>query len=145
MWSATSVDQRLPVLLVLVEGWNRTPHPLVPPAPIALRQARPPVFVLSSHDLSDQLVMYWSTENFPTIVNGGSGFRPARLQQIRQLTATFPDQPSVSLLRKLGVHSMIILRNPPIAGLKSDALSTSIAGLNLDRRDTGSAVIFTLR
>jgi len=46
---------------------------------------------------------------------------------------------------KARVHSVVILRNPSIAGFKSNAISTSIAGLNLDRRDTGSAVIFTLR
>ena len=38
--------------------------------------------------------MLWSTTRFQDIVNGGSGFTPPQLDEIRQVTATFPDRPA---------------------------------------------------
>src|SRR5207247_9956883 len=51
----------LPLLLVLVEGLNKTPHPVVPPAPHVLATAKAPLLVLPTDQLVDENVMLWST------------------------------------------------------------------------------------
>ena len=95
----------LPLLLVLVEGVSGSPHPQVPPAPAAMRQAEAPMLVLPSDQLSDEMIMLWSTDGFPAMVNGGSGFTPARQQEVREIVTGFPDAASIRLLRDLGVRS----------------------------------------
>jgi hypothetical protein len=47
----------VPLLLVLIEGWNRIPHPVIPTVPVALREAQGPVLLLPSDQLSDQVTM----------------------------------------------------------------------------------------
>lgn len=135
----------VPLLLVLIEGWNRIPHPLVPTVPVALREAQGPVLLLPSDQLSDQVTMYWSTDGFPIIVNGGSGLRPPKQDHIRRVAASFPDQPSVEYLRKLGVRTVVVLRDRIAGTPYKKAISAPVEGLALDRRDTGPAVVFTLR
>ncbi len=75
----------VPLLLVLIEGWNRIPHPVVPTMPVALREAQGPVLLLPSDQLSDQVTMYWSTDGFPIIVNGGSAFQPPKQDHIHRV------------------------------------------------------------
>jgi hypothetical protein len=133
----------VPVLLVLVEGLNTTPHFVVPRPPAALAAAAGPILVLPSDQATDQLVMLWSTDRFPAIVNGGSGFVPESLVQTREITQTFPDQPSVSHLRSLGVATVVVL--PTAAGTGwAGALTATGDGLGLQREEVGGAVVFHL-
>src|SRR5690606_33497705 len=101
----------VPVLLVLLEGVNLTPHPEVPQPPAAMRDVAGPVLVLPSGQLEDQAVMLWSTDGFPKVVNGGSGFTPATLDRTRKETQTFPDASSIAYLRQAGVRTVIVLRD----------------------------------
>src|SRR5439155_6069596 len=108
LWRLATV---IPLILVLAEGLNHTPHPVVPKGPAALATAQPPVLVLPSDQLTDENVMLWSTDRFPKMVNGGSGFTPTRQAQVREAMKSFPDPTSVQTLRELGVKTVIVLRS----------------------------------
>ncbi len=134
----------IPLLLVLVEGINRTPHPEVPVAPVALRTLPAPILVLPSDQSTDQNIMLWSTDGFPTVVNGSSGFITAGLQRTRETTATFPDETSVAYLRDLGVHTVVLLRDRVTGTPWEHAADTPVDGLGLTREDQGNAVVYHL-
>ncbi|MQA27914.1 MAG: hypothetical protein GEU94_21215, partial [Micromonosporaceae bacterium] len=101
----------IPVLLVLFEGLNLTPHPDVARAPAAMREAAGPVLVLPSGQLEDQVVMLWSTDGFPRTANGGSGFTPRKQDEIREHAKSFPAPESVDYLRELGIKTVIVRRD----------------------------------
>jgi len=99
----------VPAVLVLVEGISTTPHVVVPPAPPALATVEAPVLVLPTDNETDTLVMLWNTDRFVPQVNGGSGFPPPSLLEIRRAVETFPDPASISYLRSLGVSTVVVL------------------------------------
>ncbi len=134
----------IPLVLVLLEGWNRTPHWEVPTEPTALHHLAGPVLVLPTDQLTDERYMYWSTDGFPTMVNGGSGFQPTKQDEIRRATTAFPDQASVTYLRGLGVHTVVVLRDNLGGTPYEHALTAPTDGLGLTRADSRSAVVFTL-
>jgi hypothetical protein len=134
----------VPLALVLAEGLNTTPHPIVPQQPAAMRQADGPVLVLPSRDPYDANVMLWTTDRFEPLVNGTSGFVPRRLSEIREAAASFPDAASVDYLQELGVRSVVVLRDRLPGTPWAGALDRPTDGLGLERRDVGDAVIFRL-
>lgn len=134
----------LPLVLVLIEGWSRTPHPVVPTEPSVMREVRGPVLVLPTADLSDQAYMYWSTDGFPKLVNGYSGVEPASLTRTRTVTQSFPDEQSVSYLKGLGVRTVVVLRDQIANTPWQNAATAPVDDLNVQRRDLGDAVIFTI-
>ncbi|MET9299499.1 hypothetical protein ABZX66_09265, partial [Micromonospora aurantiaca] len=101
----------LPLALVIVEGLNATPQPVVPRQPAAMRTVDGPMLVLPSSQNLDQPVMLWSTDRFQPMVNGGSGFTPRSQAQIREATVSFPDYASVDYLRQIGVKNVVVLRD----------------------------------
>lgn len=132
------------VAIVLVEGIGRLDHPEVPPAPIALGALESPQLHLPTDDFNDAFYMYWSTDGFPSVVNGVSGFLPTSLDTMRHQMTSFPDAASVSLLSEMGVRS-VVLHLDRVAGTPwQDAAARSIDGLPLTRRDEGSIVIYEL-
>jgi len=134
----------LPLLLVVVEGLNATPHETVPPQPAAMRVATGPILVLPSGQNHDQHVMLWSTTRFQDIVNGGSGFTPSRLAEVREVTANFPDTASVDYLRQMGVRTVVVLRDR-IAGTPLEAtVDLPVDALGIQREEMGNAVVFRL-
>jgi hypothetical protein len=138
------------VLLVLIEGLSGIPHPAVPPAPAALRSenagiVRPPLLVLPSDTPTDQLVMLWSTDGFPRMVNGSSGLGPVSQGQIRGIAIRFPDQASVAQLRRYGIATVVVLRDR-IAGTPwAGAADAPITGLDITREEIDHAVVYHLR
>jgi hypothetical protein len=134
----------IPLLLVLVEGINQTPHPLVPTRPAALQDVVEPVLVLPSNQGIDQNVMLWSTDGFPKIVNGSSGYIPARLAQTREAAATFPDPNSVAALRELGVRTVVLLPDRAAGTPWERAAELPVDGLDIDRQEVGGAIVFRL-
>lgn len=135
----------LPLVLVLVEGWARTPHPLVPTEPHELHDIAGPVLILPTDTLTDQRYMYWSTDGFPRMVNGGSGVQPAKQNEIRQVATEFPSRRSVEYLRRTGVRTVVVLRDGLIGTPYENVISRSSVGLGVQIKDTGPAVIYTLR
>jgi hypothetical protein len=134
----------LPLLLVLVEGWNRTPHPVVPTEPSVMHEVRGPLLVLPTDELSDQGYMYWSTDGFPKLVNGGSGFVPSGQDHTRKVAQSFPDEQSITYLKGLGVKTVVVLRDRVNGTPWQNAATAPVDGLDVQRRDIGNAVIFTL-
>jgi hypothetical protein len=134
----------VPAVLVLVEGLNTTPHPIVPQRPAAVRTVNGPLMVLPSDQLTDMNVMLWATDDFPRMVNGGSGFTPVRQEQIRQASRSFPDQASVTYLRELGVRTVVVLRDRVSGTPWQNAPDAPVEGLDISREEVGDTVVFRL-
>ncbi|MPZ28645.1 MAG: hypothetical protein GEV12_20145 [Micromonosporaceae bacterium] len=134
----------VPVLLVLAEGLNNTPHEVVPLPPAALATVDGPILVLPSDQATDQLVMLWSTDRFEPVVNGGSGFGPASLTETREMTLTFPDEASVSYLRSLGVETVVVLPDRVVGTEWEGALQATGDGFGVTREEIDGAVVFHL-
>ena len=143
-----SARQRLavavPFVLVLLEGVNTTPHPVVPARPEALRTAAGPLLVLPSSYIADEAAMLWSTDRFQPVVNGVSSFALPRRERIRALSRSFPDAASVAALRALGVRTVVVLRDRAAGTPWQFAADAPVAGLGITRDDRGEAVVFTL-
>jgi hypothetical protein len=136
----------LPLVLVLVEGANKVDHPVVPPQPVAVRDAVGPMVVLPTDQLTDENIMLWSTTRFQPMVNGGSGFYPSDQAGVRDALKTFPDASSVELLHQLGIKTVVVLKDR-VAGTDYAGAATpdpTARSLGLDWRDDGPAIIFTL-
>ncbi len=134
----------LPLLLVLVEGLNNTPHPVVPEQPVAMRTVDGPLLVLPSGQNQDQPVMLWSTTRFQQVVNGGSGFTPKQLDDVRRVSAAFPDQTSVDYLRTLGVRNVVVLRDQIVGTPWEVTVDAPVEQLGITRQQVGNAVVFRL-
>ncbi|WP_234040183.1 hypothetical protein [Micromonospora coerulea] len=134
----------LPLLLVLVEGLNTTPHPVLPVQPAALRTVDGPLLVLPSSQNLDQPVMLWSTSRFQDMVNGGSGFTPDSQARVRELTLGFPDQPSVDYLRTLGIRNVVVLRGQLAGTPWERIIDNPVDGLGITREEVGDAVVYRL-
>jgi hypothetical protein len=78
------------------------------------------------------------------MVNGLSGFVPARQSEIRAGTYTFPDASSVDLLRRYGVRTVVVLRDRVAGTPWADAADRSVEGLDITRTEIGDAVVFSL-
>ncbi|MFV2103560.1 hypothetical protein [Micromonospora sp. LOL_024] len=134
----------LPLLLVLVEGVNRTPHPTVPAAPPAIRAATDPILVLPTNGVSESDIMLWSTDGFPRVANGSVTFMPASQQHIRTATTAFPDPGSIAFLRQVGIRSVVVLPER-LAGTPWDGLPTRpVDGLGITREEIAGAWVYRL-
>ncbi|WP_405428792.1 hypothetical protein [Micromonospora sp. NBC_00617] len=134
----------LPLLLVTLEGLNATPHPVVPAQPAAMRSAEGPMLVLPSNQSIDQHVMLWSTDGFPDVVNGGSGFTPRQLDDVRRVSQSFPDQTSVDYLRTFGVRTVVLLRSQVPGTPWEITIDAPVESLGITRQDVGDAVVYRL-
>jgi len=134
----------LPLVAVLAEGWPALPHPAMPGAPAAMREAEPPLLVLPVTVTTEHPIMLWSTDGFPAVVNGISGFTPRTQRQVADLTRRFPDADSIGLLRRLGIRTVIVLRREAAGTPYERALDAPVAGLGVRRDETADAVIYRL-
>ncbi|MFI9640396.1 hypothetical protein ACIG87_10040 [Micromonospora sp. NPDC051925] len=134
----------LPLLLVTVEGLNDMPHPVVPEQPVAMRTVDGPLLVLPSGQNQDQPVMLWSTSRFQQVVNGGSGFTPRQLDDVRRVTVAFPDRTSVDYLRTLGVRNVVVLRDQIVGTPWEVTVDAPVDQLGITRQQVGNAVVFRL-
>ncbi|MFC4041872.1 hypothetical protein ACFO1B_25855 [Dactylosporangium siamense] len=132
----------IPVMLVLFEGTHSTPHPVVPTAPVAMSTVQGPLMVLPSHELFDMNVMLWSTDGFPKIVNGGSGFTPMDQQELRLTMQQFPDEGTVALLRERGIRTVVVVRSQALGSAYERAIDAPIDGLGLTRTEQGDVVLY---
>ncbi|GHJ57194.1 hypothetical protein Nm8I071_65010 [Nonomuraea sp. TT08I-71] len=134
----------VPLLLVVVEGLNVTPHPVVPRQPAVMRTVDGPMLVLPSSQNLDQPVMLWSTDRFQRMVNGGSGFTPDSQAQAREATVSFPDFASVDYLRRRGVKNVVVLRDRLAGTPWEGMLDRPVDGLGVTREEVGDAVVYRL-
>jgi hypothetical protein len=144
-WSAIAVRVVTipPLLLVLAEGVPRLDHPDVPVAPAALAAAPGPFMVLPSDEGVDNTVLLWSTDGFPAMVNGASGYTTPNHQAIRDLMQTFPAPASLELLRRLGIRSVVVVRDR-VSGTPYQAALDIPATPGVTRRDIGPDVLYAI-
>jgi hypothetical protein len=96
-------------LIALAEGAGRISFGEVPVPPEASGIPMPePQVHLPTNYVVDATHMYWSIGEFPRIVNGSLGLMPQQLSELRDTLRGFPDNASVSQLRRLGVRSVVV-------------------------------------
>jgi hypothetical protein len=135
----------VPLLVaVLAEGAPNLEHPDAPVAPAAFTAAEGPLIVLPSDEGIDLNVMLWSTDGFPTMVNGGSSFNPPEHQRIRDVMQTFPSPESIELLRRLGIRNVVVLRNLVAGTPFAATVDAPVDGVTVTRRDVGPDVVYTI-
>ena len=120
--------------LVLLEGVSTIAHPKPRPEPAAFAVAAAagrPMLVLPTDEISDETTMFWSTDGFPKIANGGSGFVPSLTQHVRDLTKDFPSQDAVDGLRQLGIGEVVDLGQAPPPGPLPAGVSVEVVGPDL--------------
>jgi hypothetical protein len=134
----------VPLLLVLLEGVNTTPHVPAPAEPAALRGVTGPALVLPSAGTREFHVMLWSTDGFPRVVNGAASFTPASQQRIRAASLTFPDAASVAYLRAVGVRTVVLLPGYAAGTPWRDAADRPVDGLGIRRERVGDGWVYHL-
>jgi hypothetical protein len=132
-----------PLLLVLAEGMPDMDHPDTPAPPAAFAQASAPLMVLPSDENVDTNVLLWSTDGFPLMVNGASGYIPPDHQGLRDLMQTFPSEPSLDRLRRLGIRSVVVVRDR-IPGTPYEAVLFAPTPPGVTRQDIGPDILYTI-
>jgi hypothetical protein len=131
----------IPLALVLAEGINKMPHPIVPGPPAAFSHIRTPMVVVPNDGISDELYLLWSTDGFPTMVNGYSGYNPPTQVALKNAASRFPDPESIEQLRAAGVRSLVVVRsqvdNPAL-------IDAQVEELGITREERGDLVVYTL-
>ncbi|WP_250038051.1 hypothetical protein [Paractinoplanes maris] len=134
----------IPLVLVVVDGINRTPHPEVLRYPAAMRVAAEPTLVLPSGGSLEMSIMLWSTNGFPRIPNGIVTFVPTGQERVRSSSMTFPDTASIAALRADGIRSVVVLpewlSGTPWEGVPG----RPIDGLGITREDIDGAILYRL-
>ncbi|MCW2505904.1 MAG: hypothetical protein JWO79_4188 [Actinomycetia bacterium] len=134
----------VPALLVLGEGLNNTPHPVVPTQPSVMADAQGPMIMLPSGSFPDMWAMYWSTSTYPKMMNGSSSFNPVSLQQAQQAVAGFPDAASVEYLHQHGVKRVVLVTGMTPGTPWENAANKPVDGLPLTRTVRPDGIIYTL-
>ena len=133
------------VALVVVEGWPSHRYVAVPEPPPFVRLPEPQLHLPADGKDADVLYGFWSTNGFPELVNGASGFEPRSRQALRESLEGFPDRPTVERLRALGVRTVILHRDLAVGTAWADAETRPVLGLNLRPRRIGELVVYDLR
>ncbi|MGB9377685.1 MAG: hypothetical protein WCB04_09255 [Mycobacteriales bacterium] len=131
--------------LVLAEGLGNVAHPVIPPAPPAVTQARGPVLVLPTDGPHDSATMLWSTASWQKFVNGTASVEPRQQGEMRRRVASFPDAASVAYLQQLGVRTVVLLPGYAFGGPWEGAENRPVTGLPLRREQvTGGDWVYHL-
>lgn len=133
--------------LVLLEGLDTAEPAVVPTPPTSVTLADLPgtVMVLPSESAVDQYAMTWSTDRFPRIVNGISGFTPQLTDDLRQAASRLPAPESLALLRANGVRSLVLLpASLPGSRYAALDLASLAASPGVSVQDRGDAVVVDL-
>lgn len=144
-WSAAAAQVvTVPLLiLVLIEGMPDMAHVGLPAEPAAMRAATAPLMVLPSDDGVDSNVMLWSTDGYPEMVNGVASYTTPNHQAIRDVMASFPSQPSLDLLHRWGIRSVVVVRDR-VGGTPYEAVLNAPVVPGVTRQDIGPDVLFTV-
>lgn len=133
--------------VVFLEGLDTQPlAPVQVTPPVALADLPEPLLVLPSEAQLDYRVMLWSTDGFPRIVNGSSGFTPTRQEELRTAAAALPDLAALERLRAAGIRSLLLLPGE-LQGTRYERLDvpslSALPGVTVE--DRGEAVVVLLR
>jgi hypothetical protein len=141
------------VLAVVVEGrglpfdpFDDQAQPAVPDAPASFGAIPAPQLHLPAERPEDnRRYLLWSTDGFPSTVNGRSSLDPVFTAQLIADVRGFPDRASVELLQRLGVRS-VVLHPRRVEGTPWErAAQRPIAGLPLTRERRGDVVVYEIR
>ncbi len=136
----------VPSALVYAESRDVVPHWTVTRAPIDLAALPQPILILPTGQVADYHLMFWSTEGWPVITNGDSGFNSVDQAQMRAEASTFPDPASVAALRARGVATVVLVRSRVGPGSPWEgAAQRAVSGLGIGRRESGDVVVYDLR
>ena len=91
----------------------------------------------------DSNVMLWSTDGFPTMMNGVASYTTPNHQALRDVMQTFPSRPSLDMLRQFGIRSVVVIHDR-VTGTPYEAALNAPAVPGITRRDVGADVIYTL-
>lgn len=123
--------------LVLLEGLDTVEQTPLRPSPTSVQLAElpQPVMVLPSEDLFDENVMRWSTDGFPRVVNGVSGFPTLEQTELRDAASRLPDPAALERLRRSGVRTLVLLNDLlPGSRYQNAALAGQLPGVVLEPR-----------
>ena len=138
---------------VLVEGrglpfdpFDNQAQPSVPPVPQSVASVPAPQLHLPAERAADnRRYLLWSTDGFPAIVNGRSSLNPAFTEHLIERMEPFPNRPTVGLLSRLGVRS-VILHTTRVHGTPwRGAARRPIAHLPLTRTRRHDLVVYEIR
>ncbi len=132
------------VALIVVEGWPRHRYALVPGPPAARGLAEPQLHLPADGKDADVLYGFWSTNGFPKLVNGASGFEPRSRIRLRESLGAFPDRTTVSRLRMLGVRTVILHRELARGTPWEGAETRPVRGLDLRVSRRAELVVYDL-
>jgi hypothetical protein len=135
----------VPAVAVAADDWGGPRHWPVATAPVRVSALTPPVMFLPSDQIGDYHLMLWSTDGFPTLANGNSGFNPPSQEALRRQTKAFPDADSVAVLRQRGIRTVVVVRSRAPGTAWAKAADKPIDGLGITRLDLGDAVVYELR
>lgn len=129
----------------LLEGVPRWAHVTVPDAPAGLlrvfEQTQEPLLLLPMDTPDEFVYLLWSTEGFPKMVNGNSGNFPPQYREIAATAVNFPDQASVSALRRHGIYKIIVVKSRRHG---VEIAARPVGGLPLSRVESDEVVEYTI-
>ncbi len=129
---------------VLAEGLGKVSGKDLSEPPVRRLPASEPQMNLPSDDFNDLVYMFWSTDGFPAIVNGYSGFTPNLQVNLREELAGFPDAASVERLQRLGVRTVVLHPDRAAGTPWANAYRLPVDGLPVVRSQDGPMIVFKL-
>jgi hypothetical protein len=84
----------------------------------------------------------WSSDGFPKLVNGRGSFVPSSFAKLEVRMRSFPDRRTAALVRALGVRTVVLHPNLAAGTAWQGAARRPVAGLGLDRRRSGSVLVY---
>jgi hypothetical protein len=143
-WVAVAAVLFVAPLGIIAEGWGRVPQVTVSASPVPVTALPAPLLFLPQNRSTDYQIMTWSTDGFPLLSNGASGFVPNFQIRLRKAARHFPDAESVAALRRRGIRTVILLRSRTAGTAWDRAADRSVEGLGITRVDTGDAIVYGL-
>jgi hypothetical protein len=150
-WAGAAAGVLLAAVIV-VEGLGPPPVLRVPDPPRGLSSAPEPLLNLplpgaenafTFSDFSTFYYMLWSTDGFPRIVNGTSGFTPTFTSELPKRVEGFPNRSSIRFLRGIGVRG-VVLHPRAVERTAWPARRARAADLGVRVRRSGDVVIYGL-
>lgn len=134
----------LPLALVLAEGYSAADVPEAPEPPAAFSQLEGPMMVLPSQDPYDTRVQYWTTEEFPNVVNGVAAFTPQSQAELREVSETFPSDKAVTQLREHGIQTVAVIPDELAGTPWEHLLDAPLSDPTVTVVDHGDMVVYEL-
>ncbi|HEX2053695.1 MAG TPA: hypothetical protein VHJ78_08235 [Actinomycetota bacterium] len=131
-------------VLVLAEGAGRSTADSFADPPVRRLPQAGPQMHLPSGGFYDVTYMFWSTDGFPLMVNGYSGFTPDLQRSLQTELAGFPDLQTVERLRELGVRSVVLHPDLAAGTPWEGSEDRPVEGLGLGVSRQGGMVVFEL-